>query len=292
MFYLLRGEKQEGPLEAADLKHMVRSGELSGGELCWREGWPEWRPLSSIAGLIPTAPATASPQADHSPAPAGFDERFAGGTPHPFHRDHSGMAITVLCLLLVASLVGNAVTGIMLWNAAADAGRDALKKGELLAALEETVNRSQDLRAPLEGGRVGAWITYDDERTGLPIPVTRANALLYPLKDVENELHAVVGQEGAAAAGTLIERLTSSLPSPFRENITDSNGFVTFDNIDEGPHILVALARKLSGGTEVDYMWVAECDVSDQPSMRLILSEENATKPDKPSVEIIGRGGL
>jgi hypothetical protein len=299
MFYLLRNDTQEGPLEAADLKHMVRSGELSGEELCWTEGWPEWRPLSSVAGLIPVvtgspAPATAPGgpprKAPHPPAPSGFDDRFAGGTPHPFHRDRRGTVIALLCVLLVAALAGNAVTGFMLWRAAKEEGRIDTKKEQQLAALEETVRQASRLSEPLEAGTVGAWITYQDNRSDATIPATRVNVLLYRLDDVEAALRSVV--DTGEAAATLIERFTSSLPPPFRENITDSNGFVTFDDLDDGSYLLVALARRVEGGGATDYMWVAEARVSQNPSLRIVLSERNATKPGNPEVEVVGRRAL
>lgn len=48
----------EGPMGEADLKAKVQRGEVAATHLVWREGWPQWRPLSA-AGLITETPLRA-----------------------------------------------------------------------------------------------------------------------------------------------------------------------------------------------------------------------------------------
>lgn len=55
--------KQHGPVSAADLKAMAKSGELSPTDMVWQEGMAEWKPAGSLKGLF-------SPSSGPSPSKA------------------------------------------------------------------------------------------------------------------------------------------------------------------------------------------------------------------------------
>ena len=54
-----KGGQQHGPISAADLNALAKSGELLPTDMIWKEGMAEWKPAGSLKGLFPptTAPA-------------------------------------------------------------------------------------------------------------------------------------------------------------------------------------------------------------------------------------------
>jgi hypothetical protein len=80
-WYVARpGQQQVGPLEAKQLKQMAASGQVSGSDLVWKQGMPQWVPASSIKGLVGSdavAPAPQAPQPMPAPMPAA--DPFGGG---------------------------------------------------------------------------------------------------------------------------------------------------------------------------------------------------------------------
>lgn len=61
--FVLDGKKT-GPVTAAALKELARSGKLSQTGLIWKEGMPQWIPASRVKGLFPTdaTPSAVGPQ--------------------------------------------------------------------------------------------------------------------------------------------------------------------------------------------------------------------------------------
>jgi len=53
IWWYARGDKQFGPCSAIELKAIAKSGEIVSTDLVWKEGLSEWKPASSIKGLIP-----------------------------------------------------------------------------------------------------------------------------------------------------------------------------------------------------------------------------------------------
>ena len=51
-WYFARGNKQMGPLSAADLRRLAAAGELSPDDLIWREGLAEWTKARNVRGLF------------------------------------------------------------------------------------------------------------------------------------------------------------------------------------------------------------------------------------------------
>ncbi len=81
-FYSKSGQRN-GPVAGSVLKQLARSGELSVGDLVWREGMSEWAPAAKVKGLFPeNVVAVAPPPLPTSPlavadAPAtNLDERY------------------------------------------------------------------------------------------------------------------------------------------------------------------------------------------------------------------------
>jgi hypothetical protein len=59
-----KGGQQHGPVSAADLKALAKSGELSPYDfrpMIWKEVMAEWKPAGSLKGLFPVTTST-SPQ--------------------------------------------------------------------------------------------------------------------------------------------------------------------------------------------------------------------------------------
>lgn|GEM_PF-1154024 len=68
--YTKAGE-QHGPVTAAELKELAKSGELSPEDLVWKEGMSEWKPARSVNGLLSTRTVPLPPPKPSSPqAPA------------------------------------------------------------------------------------------------------------------------------------------------------------------------------------------------------------------------------
>lgn len=65
------GGQQHGPVSAADLKALAKSGNLLPTDLIWKEGMAEWKPASNVKGLFSTVESSkaspASPQVEALP---------------------------------------------------------------------------------------------------------------------------------------------------------------------------------------------------------------------------------
>lgn len=59
-FFVTKHGQIFGPHEAGEIAVFLATGDFHAEDFCWQEGWPEWRPLSSI---LPERPAPAEPQA-------------------------------------------------------------------------------------------------------------------------------------------------------------------------------------------------------------------------------------
>ena len=81
-WYFARGNKQMGPVSAAELKRLATAGELRPEDLVWREGLTEWALARSVRGLFedeakpaageetPSKPVVALPQGAEPDQPA------------------------------------------------------------------------------------------------------------------------------------------------------------------------------------------------------------------------------
>lgn len=59
-WHYAKGGEKHGPIKAAQLKQLVRSGQLSPNDLVWREDMKEWRKASTVKGLFPETPVPPS----------------------------------------------------------------------------------------------------------------------------------------------------------------------------------------------------------------------------------------
>jgi len=73
-FYLAKDGKQTGPFSEEQVKSMLGSGLLTGSELCWHEGLPNWAPLFQVLPGVPAAPPL-------SPASFPLSESHSGQHP-------------------------------------------------------------------------------------------------------------------------------------------------------------------------------------------------------------------
>ena len=81
-FYTKDGQKA-GPVAGSILKQLARSGEISIGDLVWREGMSDWAPASKVKGLFPQGviavappPLPVSPLAVADAPTTNLDERY------------------------------------------------------------------------------------------------------------------------------------------------------------------------------------------------------------------------
>jgi len=79
--YVQQNDQQQGPFTIEQASAKVASGELSLSSLAWTEGWTDWQPLSSVAGIEPHSGPPPLP-----PAPSQGGPRFATYSDVPFYR--------------------------------------------------------------------------------------------------------------------------------------------------------------------------------------------------------------
>ncbi len=68
-YYISRGGQQYGPYALADLQNMLAQGQVTGNDLAWGEGMPEWLPLSQVLANVAgsTPPQQYAPPAPQQP---------------------------------------------------------------------------------------------------------------------------------------------------------------------------------------------------------------------------------
>ncbi|HEX4129503.1 MAG TPA: DUF4339 domain-containing protein [Pirellulales bacterium] len=50
--YVARDGKQLGPFTPAEVRSQLAQGSIASGDLGWREGMPDWRPLAEVMGAL------------------------------------------------------------------------------------------------------------------------------------------------------------------------------------------------------------------------------------------------
>ena len=182
VYFVLHNDAQEGPYATADVKRLLREGRYAPENLCWREGWEDWRPLSSVVGLVAkstesgedaqTAEGRPSSQEAEIPAP-----------PVPWQHERTGRVEKRVVLLVVLVLLLGAVSivlGLLLVDSQSHIQQQeepAVSRAELERGLLEA---SVTLRGPQAADEIRTWVTYEDTTTNRPVAVSRANILIYP----------------------------------------------------------------------------------------------------------------
>jgi hypothetical protein len=278
-YLVIHNGEQTGPHHADEIKALVESGALDPADQCWREGWPRWRPIGSVAAL---APPDAFARAPENPTATlrDHDDRM-------IRRHHAGHGWTIgLAVLLIVSLSGAAVLWVLLADARARI--ELLEAGGSDRALAERAlaTRIHEARAPVPPDEIKIWMTYLDPVTNRPVPVSRANVLLYPAASVATALEGL-RKLPPGPVDSLMEAVQGALPPPQRETITDSEGFAVFEQVPLGEHVVVAFTMKPSETGERPYLWIAAHPLDGHPHPPLVLSETNAAD-SASSLEILG----
>ena len=277
VYFVLHNDAQEGPYATADVKRLLREGRYAPENLCWREGWEDWRPLSSVVGLVAkstesgedaqTAEGRPSSQEAEIPAP-----------PVPWQHERTGrvekrvVLLVVLVLLLGAISIVLALLLVYSQSHIQRQAEPAVSRAELERGLLEA---SVSLRGPQAADEIRTWVTYEDTATRRPVAVLRANILIYP----ESMVADVLRPKTTDGAPEMMSRLQSSLPPPWRETITDSNGVANVSGLQPGKYIIIAFAQKTGKSQPENYFWVARREVDEHPSQSLVFSEKNANTP-------------
>lgn len=106
---------QSGPHSEHEVQGRFARGELKPTDLCWREGWPQWRPVGEVFSEPPPMPAVSSDSFAKASANAA-DQTEALRREHLTHEASIQSVGSLYCLggflvalVAVASLVGGAV---------------------------------------------------------------------------------------------------------------------------------------------------------------------------------------
>jgi hypothetical protein len=278
MFYFVfHNDTQEGPYATADVKRLLREGRYAPENLCWREGWEEWRPLSSVIGMVAKSTALGEDVQSAESGPSSHEAKLSE-PPVPWKHERTGHVEKYVALLVVLVLLLGAISlvlTLLLLDSKSDNQQQVkptVSQGELERALLEA---SISLRGPQPPDEIRTWVTYEDTATSRPAAVLRANILIYPESMVADMLRPPT----TGGASEMMFRLQSSLPPPWRETITDSNGVANISGLKPGKYIIIAFGQKAGQGQPEKYIWVARREIDEHPSQSLVFSEKNANTP-------------
>ena len=103
-YYAVDGQRQ-GPVPFDHLRQLAAAGQLSAGDLVWREGMADWQPAGTIPALAPApapfvAPPSMQPQYGYAPTPVQYH------TPVQVGSSSQGMAIAGFVLSLLIAPLG------------------------------------------------------------------------------------------------------------------------------------------------------------------------------------------
>ena len=129
-----RNGERHGPYKEEDVRAWLRSGQVSGSDLAWREGLADWQPLSV---LFPDVTRDAPPAADNSYSAPSAPMQHLPQTTTAALEDYAGFwkrvaayIIDTILLVIVVKLIG-APFGM----SAADAAAQATMKQEMLGGM-------------------------------------------------------------------------------------------------------------------------------------------------------------
>jgi hypothetical protein len=280
VYFVLHNNTQEGPYTPDEVKRRLNESLYSAESLCWREGWEEWRPIASEFGMFGK---TTKHEKSTEPTPQGQE---ISEPPAGWHQERSKRLQKKVVLLGLAVLLLGAASAVLAYLLVDS--RAHIQRGDETvvsrAELERGLLRaSTTLRGPQAADEIRTWVTYEDSSTGQPIAVARANILIYP----ESQVAEVLQSPASGGVPEMMARLQSSLPPPWRENITDSNGVARIGGLQPGNYIVIVFAQKNGAAEPEDYVWVAKRHLDIHPSQSLVLSEKNATTAKSTDFKVI-----
>ncbi|MFQ5731985.1 MAG: GYF domain-containing protein [Planctomycetaceae bacterium] len=110
-YYAIDG-RQYGPVPPRELKNLAERGDISGGDLVWKEGMPDWMPASQIQGLStfpsPPPPPPSAPFVNVDEAPGTYSTTR--------RRLHTSRSMVGPMILIVAALPMIACLFVPWWS--------------------------------------------------------------------------------------------------------------------------------------------------------------------------------
>lgn len=115
-WYYVKNQQKYGPVSAAELQSLVRSGKLGPRDLIWTDQWPDWRAVATVPGLMGSAapaqsgPPPLPPRTGKGSAPPRDDVENGDGRRPPSTMGivigalAGGIALTVLACCGIAAL--------------------------------------------------------------------------------------------------------------------------------------------------------------------------------------------
>lgn len=95
-WYYSKNATQQGPVSIDELRTKLATGEVTGTDMVWREGMPDWRPASTMPELAvsPAGPPALTAGSPYSPPTAPHGQ--VPGMPIPNYLWQS-IVVTILC---------------------------------------------------------------------------------------------------------------------------------------------------------------------------------------------------
>lgn len=110
-WYYSKDRTQLGPVSEEELKAKISRGEVTGSDLVWREGMPEWRRVAAVRELAP--PSELGPRTSPSVPPAApYQTPQTVAVPASDASTAMGLAIASLVCGLIGIITCTFVTGI------------------------------------------------------------------------------------------------------------------------------------------------------------------------------------
>lgn len=114
-WYYVKNQQKYGPVSAAELQTLVRSGKLGSRDLIWTDQWPDWRAVATVPGLSASAAPSQSgppplPRSGKGSAPSRDDVDDGDGRRPPSTMSlvigalAGGILLTVLACCGIAAL--------------------------------------------------------------------------------------------------------------------------------------------------------------------------------------------
>ena len=282
-FFVFQNNTQEGPFPMADVKRHLREGRYAPETLCWRQGWDDWRPLSSVIGLVAKSSegedqsASDKPDSRSTKKPAPPVD-WQPARPRNFN---TSVIVLVVGILMLAALC--IVLALLLLDSYSHMEHQT-EPAVSRAALEQAIlEAGANLRGPQLADEIRVWATYEDTSTRRPTAISRANVLIYP----EEMVAGVMQKLTQGNTPDLLVGLQSSLPPPWRETITDTSGVASVSGLKPGKYIVLVFAQKISATETENYCWIAKRELDGHPAQSLVLSEKNATTPKSVDILVI-----